>query len=124
MRHSSATSIPPSTFPSPFERKAEDNPTYTNYYPEGWLESHQSYIEGIFVGYRGYEHNNTKLLYPSSDNGPPLHLLFSLQPPSKYTTHATVTLDITNTGELAGADVARAYVSETTTPKPHVPQKS
>ena len=61
--------------PATFERRAEDNPTFNSYYPEARLESKTEsgnpiradrvvYKEGIFVGYRGYEQNNTAPLFP------------------------------------------------------------
>ncbi len=46
-----------------FERSWEDNPTHDNYYPEKG-SNRVVYKEGIFVGYRGYEHNKTKPLFP------------------------------------------------------------
>ena len=54
---------PSGHLPATFERAAEDNPTYNNYYPEGDTKS-VIYKEGIFVGYRGYEHNKVKPLFP------------------------------------------------------------
>ena len=54
---------PSGHLPATFERKAEDNPTFANYYPEGDSKK-VIYKEGIFVGYRGYEHNHTTPLYP------------------------------------------------------------
>ena len=54
---------PSGHLPATFERKAEDNPTFANYYPEEGTNK-VVYKEGIFVGYRGYEHNGTKPLFP------------------------------------------------------------
>ncbi len=49
--------------PITFERGQEDNPTFSNYCPEPGTKK-IAYKEGIFVGYRGYEHNGTKPLFP------------------------------------------------------------
>ena len=54
---------PSGHLPASFERHAEDNPTFANYYPEPGTK-HVVYKEGIFVGYRGYEHNQVKPLFP------------------------------------------------------------
>ena len=54
---------PSGHLPATFEKKAEDNPTYNNYYPEG-DSIDVTYKEGIFVGYRGYEHNNVTPRFP------------------------------------------------------------
>ena len=54
---------PSGHLPATFERKAEDNPAFANYYPAGDSKK-VTYKEGVFVGYRGYEHNGTKPLFP------------------------------------------------------------
>jgi beta-glucosidase len=110
---------PSGHLPVTFERKAEDNPTYANYYPEEG-SNRIIYREGIFVGYRGYEHNNTKPLYPFGYGLSYTTFKFSNLSVKPDATHATVTFDITNTGERAGADVAQVYVSDdhAKTPRP------
>ena len=110
---------PSGHLPVTFERKAEDNPTYTNYYPEEG-SNRVIYREGIFVGYRGYEHNNIKPLYPFGYGLSYTTFKFSNLSVKPDATHATVTFDITNTGDRAGADVAQVYVSDdhTKTPRP------
>jgi len=55
--------LPIRTLPVTFERRWEVNPVHDSYYPEantkrGCLQ------EGLFVGYRGYEHSGTKPLFP------------------------------------------------------------
>jgi beta-glucosidase len=110
---------PSGHLPVTFERKAEDNPTYANYYPEG-DSKRVIYKEGIFVGYRGYEHNHTQPLYPFGYGLSYTTFKFSNLVVKPDATHATVTFDITNTGDRSGADVAQVYVSDdhTTTPRP------
>jgi beta-glucosidase len=102
---------PSGHLPVTFERKAEDNPTYANYYPEEG-SNRVIYREGIFVGYRGYEHNNTKPLYPFGFGLSYTTFKFSNLSVKPDAAHATVTFDITNTGDRAGADVAQVYVSD------------
>jgi Glycosyl hydrolase family 3 C-terminal domain len=54
---------PSGHLPITFEKRQEDNPSFSNYYPESGTKR-VVYKEGIFVGYRGYEHHHTKPLFP------------------------------------------------------------
>ena len=107
---------PSGHLPATFERRAEDNPTYNNYYPEG-AGNRVVYKEGIFVGYRGYEKNHVKPLFPFGYglsyttfkfSGLTVKALSSGNDPK-----VEVSFDVKNTGERAGAEVAQVYVSET-----------
>ena len=103
---------PSGRLPVTFERRWEDNPVHDSYYPPPGQKK-VVYKEGVFVGYRGYEHAGTKPLFPFG---------FGLS----YTTFkyanlvvklldnngAEVSFDVTNTGKRQGADVAQVYVSE------------
>ncbi len=114
---------PSGHLPATFERHAEDNPTFHNYYPEGDTKK-VAYKEGIFVGYRGYERNHTKPLFPfgyglsyttfAFDNLKVVSEFNSAEP------HVTVYFDVKNTGKVAGAEVAQVYVSPSpgATPRP------
>ncbi|MGC2267195.1 MAG: glycoside hydrolase family 3 C-terminal domain-containing protein, partial [Candidatus Acidiferrales bacterium] len=54
---------PSGRLPATFGRHWADNPVHDSYYPaEG--TNRVVYKEGVFVGYRGYEHNGTKPLFP------------------------------------------------------------
>ena len=110
---------PSGHLPVTFERKAEDNPTYANYYPEEG-SNRVIYREGIFVGYRGYEHKNIKPLYPFGYGLSYTTFKFSNLSVKPDATDATITFDITNTGDHAGSDVAQVYVSDdhSKTPRP------
>ena len=61
----SVRSIPQANSPSPGRNGIENNPAFAtfpmplNQHPPGI-----TYSEGIFVGYRGYEHNNIQPQYP------------------------------------------------------------
>ena len=106
---------PSGHLPATFELKADDNPTYANYYPAaGSIDV--VYKEGVFVGYRGYEKNNVKPLYPfgfglSYTTFKFSHMAvtpqFDGQDPM-----VVVTFDVSNTGGRAGAEVAQVYVSD------------
>ena len=106
---------PSGHLPATFERHAEDNPTFANYYPaEGSIDIH--YTEGIFVGYRGYLKNKVKPLFPfgyglsyTSFKIADLKVTPEL---SSAEPHVTVGFSVTNTGDRAGAEVAQVYVSD------------
>jgi beta-glucosidase len=116
---------PSGHLPATFERRWEDNPTHDNYYPEKG-SNRIPYKEGVFVGYRGYERNHVKPLFPFGyglsyttfkyDN-------LSVKPISteeKSALQYEISFDVTNTGNRAGAAVAQVYVAEkhTSMPRP------
>jgi beta-glucosidase len=115
---------PSGRLPISWERSLSDNPSFASYYPTpGTLKI--PYKDEIFVGYRGYEHNGTKPLFPFG---------YGLS----YTTFKyanlkiqqgksdgayEVSFDVTNTGKIEGADVAQVYVSEDHPSVPRPPQE-
>ncbi|MBV8631979.1 MAG: glycoside hydrolase family 3 C-terminal domain-containing protein [Silvibacterium sp.] len=117
---------PSGHLPATFERRAEDNPTFSNYYPEG--DSNKvSYKEGIFVGYRGYEHNGAKPLFPfgyglSYTTFDFANLKVAPSGDSSGLNY-TVTFDVTNTGSRPGATVAQIYVAEAHASVPRPPKE-
>ena len=105
---------PSGHLPATFERHAEDNPTFKTYYPEG-DSKRVEYKEGIFVGYRGYEKNNVKPLFPFGYGMSYTTFKFAnlkVNEDGSGEAHATATFDVTNTGSRKGADVAQLYVTE------------
>ncbi len=105
---------PSGRLPATFERKLEDNPSYASYYPApGTLEV--TYKEGIFVGYRGYDEFQVEPLFPfgyglsytSFEYGG-----LSVSPGETSDGNITVSFDVTNSGDRAGADVAQLYVAD------------
>jgi beta-glucosidase len=115
---------PSGRLPISWEKSLNDNPSFPYYYPTpGTLTI--PYNDGVFVGYRGYEHNGVKPLFPFG---------FGLSYTSfKYANLAIhpadgagayeVSFDVTNTGVKAGADVAQVYVSEDHPQVPRPPQE-
>ena len=106
---------PSGHLPATFERHAEDNPTFANYYPEPGTKR-VVYKEGIFVGYRGYEHNHVKPLFPFGYGLSYTTFKFANLAVSPQSAGANpqvnVTFDVTNTGSRKGAEVAQVYVSD------------
>ncbi len=106
---------PSGHLPATFERRAEDNPAYAYYYPEPGTKR-VVYKEGIFVGYRGYEHNHVRPLFPFGYGLSYTTFRFAnlaVSPDSAGTNpQVHVTFDVTNAGSRAGAEAAQVYVSE------------
>ncbi len=106
---------PSGHLPATFERRAEDNPTYNNYYPKPGTNKVE-YKEGIFVGYRGYEHDHVKPLFPFGYGLSYTTFKFENLQVSPKSAGAnpdvTVTFDVTNTGSRKGAEIAQVYVSD------------
>lgn len=105
---------PSGHLPATFERRAQDNPTYNNYYPEPGT-NRVVYKEGIFVGYRGYQHDHVEPLYPFGYGLSYTTFKFSNLSVHPDGAGATVSFDITNTGSREGKEVAQVYVSDTHT---------
>ena len=112
---------PSGRLPVTFERRWEDNPVHDTYYPAAGT-NRVVYKEGVFVGYRGYEHNNTKPLFPFGYGLSYTTFKYgnlSIKPvDSKAESDGLaaplfqVSFDVTNTGAMDGADVAEVYVSD------------
>jgi beta-glucosidase len=101
--------------PISWERVPADNPSYANYYyndpqhPERIV-----YREGVFVGYRGYQHANTKPLFPFGFGLSYTSFQYGnlkVERGSGGAPSFSVSFDVTNMGKRAGADVAQIYVS-------------
>ena len=112
---------PSGRLPATFERRWEDNPVHDSYYPAPGT-NRVVYKEGVFVGYRGYEHNGTKPLF--SFGYGLSYTTFSYSnirikpvnagPPSAVASGPLyeVTFDVRNSGAREGADVAQVYVAD------------
>jgi beta-glucosidase len=111
---------PSGRLPVTFERHQEDNPAFANY-DEQPGSKRILYKEGIFVGYRGYEHNHTKPLFPFGYGLSYTAFKYSnlAVAPTAAASASNggavvydVSFDLTNVGTRAGADVAQVYVGE------------
>lgn len=106
---------PSGRLPVTFERRWEDNPVHNSYYPEQGTKR-IVYKEGIFVGYRGYEHNGTKPLFPfgyglSYTTFKHSDLAIKTARDGSGGNRWEVSFSVENTGKRAGAEVAQVYVS-------------
>lgn len=113
---------PSGKLPISLERELADNPVYTTFpqFDNFGSLTEISYANDLFLGYRGYDRQATKALYPFG---------FGLS----YTTFAysnitvtpgvvagtapiKVSFDVTNTGQRAGAEISQVYVGAQNAP--------
>ncbi len=113
---------PSGKLPASFERVWADNPTHDNYYPNDPAQGPTAvrYNDGLFYGYRYYDRAHVKpqfafgfgLSYTSFRFGN-----LSVEPKSAAKGQpVTVSFDVTNTGKMAGADVAQLYLGDPSAP--------
>ncbi len=104
---------PSGKLPVSFEADQNDNPAFKSY-PADETGENVRYDEGIFVGYRGYDHFGIKPLFPfgyglSYAKFEYSNLGIDLSDPADPC-NASVSFDIHNTGHVAGAEIAELYV--------------
>ncbi len=109
---------PSGHLPISIERRWEDNPVHDNYYPATGTKK-VTYREGVFVGYRGYDKNNVKPLFPFG---------FGLSYTTfKYAnlqaTPKSVSFDVTNAGQRDGSAVVQLYIGDTHAAVPRPPKE-
>ncbi len=112
---------PSGRLPVTFERRLEDGPSFGTYYPAP-NSNGVVYKEGIFIGYRGFEHNGTKPLFPFGHGLSYTTFKYSdlaIKPLSQAASSTNssgpgyeVSFNITNTGDHVGAEVAQVYVGD------------
>ena len=102
---------PSGHLPDTFEADWPDSPAFGNYPgPKG----HVDYTEGVYVGYRGFDHKGTVPRFPFGHGLS--YTTFDMKNPRVVPTGTgdaatlAVTVDVTNTGKVAGAAVAQLYV--------------
>ena len=116
---------PSGRLPATFEQRWEDNPAYDYYYPEPDT-LRINYKEGIFVGYRGYEHNGVTPLFPFGYGLSYTTFEYGNLAVTPETTDdgiVKVSFDLTNTGNRAGAEVAQVYIADTHSEIPRPPKE-
>jgi beta-glucosidase len=113
---------PSGKLPITMEVKASDNPAYSTFpNPVNQHPDDIMYSEGVFIGYRGYEKSGITPLFPFGFGLSYTTFLFSnLSISGSYngTQPVTVSFTVTNTGSVAGAEVAQLYVGEQNPPLP------
>jgi beta-glucosidase len=116
---------PSGRLPATFERRREDNPAYDNYYPEPGTQR-ILYEEGVFVGYRGFEHEGIAPLFPFGHGLSYTTFEYGgleIEPRTTRDGNVSVSLDVTNTGDRAGAEVVQVYVADAHSAVPRPPKE-
>jgi beta-glucosidase len=123
---------PEGKLPVSFDRSWEENPSAAYYYPikgadtklhvtengkppVDYVIPHLKYEDGLMVGYRYWTTTGNHPLFPFGYGLSYTTFSFSnLQAPAMFASGTTVpvTFDVTNTGSVAGAEVAQLYVSD------------
>lgn len=124
---------PSGKLPITIEKRFEDSPG-SGYIPAGeqlyigWDEDNNlshpitrlEYKEGVFVGYRWYEHKRIAPLYAFGHGLSYTTFSYSdlcVTPASSASTQITVEFTVTNTGPIAGTEIAQLYVRD---PQPSI----
>lgn len=116
---------PSGRLPATFEHHLEDNPSYAHHYPEPGTRR-VVYTEGIFVGYRGFEHHRVAPLFPFGFGLSYTSFSYanlSVTPAQTSDGRVEVAFDVTNTGSRPGADVAQVYVADPRASVPRPPKE-
>jgi len=113
---------PSGKLPESFPLRLEDNPTFLN---TPGAQDRIEYTEGIFVGYRYYDAEESEVLFPfgfglSYTQFEYSALSFSTEK-IQDTDRLKVTLDIKNTGKRSGKEIVQLYVSDKTDQSPKRP---
>ncbi|MGD0614776.1 MAG: glycoside hydrolase family 3 C-terminal domain-containing protein, partial [Verrucomicrobiota bacterium] len=116
---------PSGKLPATFEKRAEDNPTYPYYHLRD--DNKTPYTEGIFVGYRGYDEKKIEpqfcfghgLSYTEFHYGKAKVAPNIVGPDGQ----ATVSLEVKNTGKVAGDEVVQLYIHPTQSSVPQPPKE-
>lgn len=103
---------PSGKLPVTFAQKYADYP-YVKYGQEAYpgVNKQVYYKEDVFVGYRGFEHNKMKALFPFGFGLS--YTTFQYGKPAVSINNDVITVEatITNTGKVAGKEIAQVYVS-------------
>ena len=98
-----------------FPLRLQDNPSYLNFPGRG---KQVNYAEGVFVGYRYYDAKEMDVLFPFGHGLSYTTFAYSnlKVDKEKFAPGETVTvsLDVTNTGSMAGREIVQLYVSDKT----------
>ena len=108
---------PSGKLPISWEKNAQDNPAFASFpMPLNQHPTTMFYSEGIFIGYRGYEKNHIQPLFPFGFGLSYTSFKFSdlnIEPAVfKGNEPVKVSFTVTNSGKLAGAEVAELYVGQ------------
>ncbi len=106
---------PSGKLPASFEKEWSDNPVYHSYY-DTTSSGRVYYSEGLFLGYRYYDSKNVEPLFPFGYGLSYTTFTYSDLKISPESTQKMdkilVEFDVTNTGNMDGAEVAQLYIHQ------------
>lgn len=91
-----------------FPLRLQDNPTYGTF---GKDHDQEDYHEGIFVGYRYYDLHEMTVLFPFGHGLSYTSFEYHNLVVQEGTDEVNVSLQVTNTGDVAGKEVVQLYVA-------------
>lgn len=98
-----------------FPNRIEDTPCYMNY---PGLNQQADYSEGVFVGYRYYDKKKIDVLFPFGHGLSYSSFSYENLRVSRETFSisegVTVSIDVTNTGQMEGKEIVQLYVTDHT----------
>lgn len=104
---------PSAKLPESFPICLEDNPSFLSYIGEG---DRVEYREGVFVGYRYYDKKKREVLFPFGHGLSYTSFAYSNlkldKKEMKDTDYLSVSVDVTNTGSMAGKEIIQLYVAD------------
>jgi beta-glucosidase len=116
---------PSGKLPVTFERQIEDSATYRSYAPNA--KGAIAYSEGVFLGYRHFDHLGRKPLFAFGHGLSYTKFKFGKLAVTPETVRGdspvTVAFDVTNQGMREGAEVAQVYVGEKRARLPRPPKE-
>jgi beta-glucosidase len=115
---------PSGKLPDTFPRRYQDNPAFTHYPGEN---GKVHYKEGIFVGYRHYDLKQIEPLFPFGHGLSYTDFKYSnvkITPArAKAGDKIQVSIDIKNTGKVAGKEAVQLYISDIVSSVPRPPKE-
>ncbi len=112
---------PSGRLPISMENAWQDNPTFNSYYDRSKaVHKRVFYSEGVFLGYRGLDHNNISPRFAFGHGLSYTSFKYSNMEVKQTGDSVKVSFDITNTGRRDGKEVAQVYVGdmEASVPRP------
>ena len=99
---------PSGKLPASFEKRWDDNPCHSSYYPNTSQAKHINYSEGLFMGYRHYDKSPVKPAFPFGFGLSYTTFQFS----DLQVSAGEATFTVKNTGSRRGAEVAQLYIGD------------
>jgi beta-glucosidase len=100
---------PSAKLPLSFPKRIQDNPAFLSYKTE---RGRTLYSEDVYVGYRWYEMLDLPVLFPFGHGLSYTTFSFSELSVKKNDKVLDISVKVTNTGDIAGAEVVQVYVSQ------------